>query len=92
MNDDTVIKFEDKLIMYLGSVLIGDEMADRVRAAFDAYVFLSYRKKDRKYGTITENAVRFVKLLQKKLVPLNQEVIWHLFTIDWVHCCRKWHR
>ena len=25
-------------------------MAKRVRAAFDAYIFLSYRKKDRKYA------------------------------------------
>ncbi len=35
---------------YLSSVLIGDELAERIRAAFDAYIFISYRKKDRQYA------------------------------------------
>lgn len=30
--------------------MISDEMAQRIRAAFDAYIFLSYRKKDRRYA------------------------------------------
>ena len=29
---------------------ISDELAQRIRAAFDAYIFLSYRKKDRRYA------------------------------------------
>ena len=41
------IAYEKKLRDYLGSVLTSDEVAQRVRAAFDAYIFLSYRKKDR---------------------------------------------
>lgn len=48
--DATAIDYGDKLEKYLASVLIGDEMSAKVRAAFDAYVFLSYRKKDRKYA------------------------------------------
>ena len=48
--DLTEISYEDKLKKYLESVLISDELAQRVRAAFDAYIFLSYRKKDRKYA------------------------------------------
>ena len=48
--DATAISYEEKLKKYLESVLIGQELADRVRAAFDAYIFLSYRKKDRKYA------------------------------------------
>lgn len=48
--DITAISYNDKLDKYLSSVLIGDELADKIRAAFDAYVFLSYRKKDRKYA------------------------------------------
>ena len=48
--DVTAIAYEEKLKKYLESVLISDEMAKRVRAAFDAYIFLSYRKKDRKYA------------------------------------------
>ena len=48
--DDTAISFGDKLKKFLDSVLVGDELAAKVRAAFDAYVFLSYRKKDRRYA------------------------------------------
>ena len=49
-SDTTEISYADKLKKYLDAVLISDEMAKRVRAAFDAYVFLSYRKKDRKHA------------------------------------------
>ena len=48
--DETEIHYKDKLRKYLDSVLISDELANRVRAAFDAYIFLSYRKKDRRYA------------------------------------------
>ena len=48
--DTSEIRYDDKLKSYLESVLISDEMAKRVRAAFDAYIFLSYRKKDRRYA------------------------------------------
>lgn len=48
--DLTEVSYEEKLKKYLESVLISDELAKRVRAAFDAYIFLSYRKKDRKYA------------------------------------------
>ncbi len=49
-SDETAISYTEKLEKYLSSVLIGDDLAEKVRAAFDAYVFLSYRKKDRKYA------------------------------------------
>lgn len=45
--DSTAIDFSDKLANYLDAVLVGDDLAREVRAAFDAYIFLSYRKKDR---------------------------------------------
>ncbi|MBR2989126.1 MAG: tetratricopeptide repeat protein, partial [Clostridia bacterium] len=48
--DLTEISYNDKLKKYLASVLVGDEVIQRVRKAFDAYMFLSYRKKDRKYA------------------------------------------
>lgn len=48
--DVTAIPYQDKLKTFLSSVLIGDETAQKIRAAFDAYIFLSYRKKDRKYA------------------------------------------
>lgn len=49
-NDGTEISYRKKLKKYLEAVLISDELAQRVRAAFDAYIFLSYRKKDRRYA------------------------------------------
>lgn len=48
--DTTALPYEKKLSQYLGSVLIDDDMAEKIRAAFDAYIFLSYRKKDRRYA------------------------------------------
>lgn len=48
--DNTEISYEEKLKKFLESVLISNEMAMRIREAFDAYVFLSYRKKDRRYA------------------------------------------
>lgn len=44
------IGYADKLKRFLESVLVSDETAKRVREAFDAYIFLSYRKKDRRYA------------------------------------------
>ena len=48
--DLTALPYDQKLERFLSSVLVGDELAAKIRAAFDAYVFLSYRKKDRKYA------------------------------------------
>ena len=48
--DVTAIPYEQKLDEYLSSVLVGDEFAKKIREAFIAYIFLSYRKKDRKYA------------------------------------------
>ena len=48
--DPTSVPFEQKLEKYIRGVLIGDEQAQMIRDAFDAYIFLSYRKKDRAYA------------------------------------------
>ena len=48
--DETAIAYEKKLEQYLQSLLVGDRLAERIRTAFDACLFLSYRKKDRKYA------------------------------------------
>ncbi|MCD7882666.1 MAG: tetratricopeptide repeat protein [Lachnospiraceae bacterium] len=50
MRDRTELPYEQKLERFLSSVLLGNELAEKVRQAFDAYIFLSYRKKDRKYA------------------------------------------
>ena len=48
--DDTAIPYKEKLRTFLNSILLGDKLAEEVRKAFDAYIFLSYRKKDREYA------------------------------------------
>lgn len=48
--DLTAISYEDKLKKYLDSVLFSEETTKKVRAAFDSYIFLSYRKIDRAYA------------------------------------------
>ena len=48
--DLTEISYEEKLKKYLELVLISNEMTERIREAFNSYIFLSYRKKDRKYA------------------------------------------
>lgn len=48
--DPTAIPYEEKLRAYLGGILVNDELAAKIRAAFDGYIFMSYRKKDRKFA------------------------------------------
>ena len=49
-NDRTRRSYEDQLKSFFDSVFINKETVGRVRKAFDAYIFLSYRKKDRRYA------------------------------------------
>ncbi|MBQ0125380.1 MAG: TIR domain-containing protein, partial [Clostridiales bacterium] len=48
--DVTSLGYEEKLKRYFSSTIIDNQTAENVRKAFDAYIFLSYRKKDRKYA------------------------------------------
>ena len=48
--DATAVRYEEKLEKYLGAVLVSGETAERIRDSFDGYIFLSYRKKDRKHA------------------------------------------
>jgi tetratricopeptide (TPR) repeat protein len=66
-DDDTYI---EKLKKYLSSVLIGEQLIEKIRGAFDAYVFLSYRKKDKRY------ARELMKLIHKNDF-LRDIAIWY---------------
>ncbi len=57
LDTGTEIPYKEKLKKYLDAVLVSDETARRIRTAFDAYVFLSYRKKDRKYANELMNMI-----------------------------------
>ena len=46
--DPTALPFVEKLQKHLNSVLLSDETTKKIQDAFDAWIFLSYRKKDRR--------------------------------------------
>ena len=48
--DPTSLPYEEKLKLFMDSVILKDETVEKIRQAFVAYIFLSYRKKDRKYA------------------------------------------
>ena len=50
VDDPTATPYDDVLDTFLSSVIVGNKLAERVRDTFDAYVFLSYRKKDRRHA------------------------------------------
>ena len=68
--DITAISYEEKLKKYLASILLDDKTVERIRKAFDAYIFLSYRKKDR------HHANELMGLIHKN--PMYRDVaIWY---------------
>lgn len=48
--DPTAISYERKLESMLTESLVKEEITDKIKNAFDAFIFLSYRKKDREYA------------------------------------------
>ena len=48
--DATAISYREKLKKFLNETLLNDELIKKVRSAFEAYVFLSYRKQDRSFA------------------------------------------
>lgn len=68
--DETAIPYKKKLADFLNVVLLSDEMIHKIREAFDAYIFLSYRKKDRKY------AQNIMKLIHENEF-CNSVAIWY---------------
>ena len=68
--DETKRKFDEVLETYIKSVLVSNKLAEKVRAAFDAYIFLSYRKKDRR------KAQELMRLIHRS--PLCRDIaIWY---------------
>ena len=68
--DPTAVPYQEKLKKFLHSVLVDDETEYRIRRAFDAYIFLSYRKKDRRLAN------ELMRLIHKD--PLCRDIaIWY---------------
>lgn len=68
--DSTAIDYKKKLKDFLNSVLIDDTLLEKIRSSFDAYIFLSYRKKDRMYAN------EFMKRVHSKK-ELRDVAIWY---------------
>ena len=68
--DHTAIPYTEKLKRFLQDVLISREMAEKIRQAFDAYIFLSYRKKDRAL------AAKLMKLIHE-IHQMRDVAIWY---------------
>ena len=68
--DETRRSFDEVLSSYIRSVLVSDELAKRIRAAFDACIFLSYRREDRR------KAQELMRLIHKD--PMARDIaIWY---------------
>lgn len=68
--DETRRSFDEVLETYIRSTLVSSELANKIRAVFDAYIFLSYRKKDRK------KAQELMRLIHRN--PLCRDIaIWY---------------
>lgn len=68
--DPTAVPYQEKLKKFLHSVLVDDKTEYRIRHAFDVYIFLSYRKKDRRLAN------ELMRLIHKD--PLCRDIaIWY---------------
>lgn len=50
VSDGYAISYEEKLEKYLSVIFCDDSLTEKIQAAFDAYVFISYRKIDRRFA------------------------------------------
>ena len=56
-NHIATISYMDRLHNFLDEVLLNEELIQRIRNTFDAYVFFSYRQKDRVYAREIMNLI-----------------------------------
>lgn len=50
INDQTSISYKEKLKKYFSSIFLNEKTINLIKKEFNAYIFLSYRKKDRYYA------------------------------------------
>ena len=64
-NDPSKLSYSEQLEKYLNTVFLNKETVERIRKAFDAYIFLSYRKKDRRYANELMRMIHSYPMLEK---------------------------
>ena len=62
--DKTEIPYKQKLLRDLGAILVNDNEIERVKNAFSGQIFLSYRKKDRKFANELMRTIHSISSLQ----------------------------
>lgn len=64
ITDKSEIPYRQKLLRFLNMVLVGNKELTKIRQAFSGHVFLSYRKKDRKYANELMRTIHSIPSLQ----------------------------
>lgn len=64
VTDRTEISYYQKLARDLGTILLGNGDVERIKQAFSGKVFLSYRKKDRKYANELMHTIHSIPSLR----------------------------
>lgn len=64
VTDRTEISYYQKLVRELGSILLENEQIERIKQAFSGRIFLSYRKKDRKYANELMHTIHSIPSLK----------------------------
>lgn len=57
VKDKTELKYKEKLSRSINSILINNQEIEKIKKAFSGQIFLSYRKKDRKYAHELMNTI-----------------------------------
>ena len=71
----TGVPYHKKLAVFLNSVLGDADMQKKIRAAFTARIFLSYRKKDRQYADLLMREIHKCKDLQNIAVWYDEFLV-----------------
>ena len=64
VTDKTEISYQQKLLRDLGAMLISDKEIEKIKNAFSGQIFLSYRKKDRRYANELMHTIHNIPSLQ----------------------------
>lgn len=70
--DTSEISYQQKLSRRLHSILVDDNEAEKIRQAFSGKIFLSYRKKDRKYANELMRTIHNIRSLQNVAIWFDE--------------------
>ena len=74
-SDNTESEYYEKLKKYFDSYLINKKIADIIRKVFRSYIFLSYRKKNRKYANELIKRIHSCPLCRDKAIWFDEYLV-----------------